>query len=213
GHAGNARQRLLPRGRCRARRRRWRSARSSGHRCSDAPPRPHSEAMTTVALKQMSAVEVAVGDGERILDDDNREIRLLLARKELTITYAHYAAEELVARPHVHDGHTDSFYVLEGELTFEIGRERKTITVSAGAFVAVPPSVAHSFRTSGDKPARWLTIHAPDGGFSAFMLGVRDGVSVEWDIGAVRADGGRTAGDVIVHRGRDGIAHLLAWRR
>ena len=32
-----------------------------------------------------------------------------------------------------HHGHTDAFYVLEGELTFEVGREREELSVSAGA--------------------------------------------------------------------------------
>ena len=102
-----------------------------------------------------------------------------------------------MAGPHVHHEHTDAFYVLEGELTFEIGGEGKTMTVSSGGFVAVPPEVAHAFRNDGDRPARWLTIHAPDGGFAAFMRGVRDGVEVEWDISAVPADGGLPASEAI----------------
>jgi quercetin dioxygenase-like cupin family protein len=114
-------------------------------------------------------VSVALSDGERILRDDSREISILLVRKELTITYARYAAGERIADAHVHHGHTDAFYVLEGELTFEIGREAKTLTVSAGAFVAAPPGVSHSFRNDSRRDARWLTIHAHDGGFAAFM--------------------------------------------
>jgi quercetin dioxygenase-like cupin family protein len=35
-----------------------------------------------------------------------------------------------VAGRHVHHVHTDAFYILEGDLTFEIGREAETITVS-----------------------------------------------------------------------------------
>jgi quercetin dioxygenase-like cupin family protein len=143
-------------------------------------------------------VSAALDDGEPILRDDKREVRILLAREELTITYARYPAGERIAGAHVHHGHTDAFYVLEGELTFEIGREVETITVSAGAFVAAPPGLSHSFRNDGDGQARWLTIHAHDGGFGAFMRGVRDGVKVEWDIGAVPADGGRPACDAIV---------------
>ena len=100
--------------------------------------------------------------------------------------------------PHLHREHTDAFYVLEGELTFEIGREARTITVSSGGFVAAPPDLAHSLRNDGDRPARWLTIHAPDGGFAAFMRGIRDGVEVEWDISAVPPDGGLPARDAIV---------------
>jgi hypothetical protein len=74
----------------------------------------------------------------------------------------------------------------------------ETITVSAGAFVAAPAGLSHSFRTDGERPARWLTMHANDGGFGAFMRGVRDGVSVDWDIGAVPSDGGRPARDAIL---------------
>lgn len=135
---------------------------------------------------------------EPIILTERREISLLVARDDLTVTRARYSGGEQVAGPHVHHGHTDSFYVLEGELTFEIGRERETITVSSGGFVSVPPGVAHSLRNDSDRPARWLTLHAPDGGFAAFMRGLRDGTTVEWDIAAVPADGGLPAGAAIV---------------
>lgn len=132
-------------------------------------------------------------DGEAILRQENREISILVAREEVTVTHARYAAGEPVAGPHIHHEHTDAFYVLEGELTFQLGREGDTTTVAAGGVVAVPPGVAHSFRNNSDRVARWLTIHAPDGGFAAFMRGVRDGVEVEWDISAVPPDGGAPA--------------------
>ena len=143
---------------------------------------------------------IGVGNGEPILRDARREISILITENELTITLAHYAAGEHVAAAHVHHGHTDAFYVLEGELTFEIGSENEAITAPSGTFVAVPPWLSHSFRNDGEGAARWLTMHAHDGGFGAFMRGVRDGVDVEWDIGAVPADGGRSAGDAIVRR-------------
>ena len=103
-----------------------------------------------------------------------------------------------VAGPHVHHEHTDAFYVLEGELTFEIGREAEAIAVSSGGFVAVPPQVAHSFGNEGEGSARWLTIHARDGGFAAFMRGCRDRVEVEWDISTVPASGGLPASEAVV---------------
>jgi len=143
-------------------------------------------------------VILPITDGEMILRREQREISILAASEEVTITHARCLAGEQVAGPHVHHDHTDAFYVLEGELTFEIGREAKTITVSSGGFAAVPPEVAHSFRNDGDRAARWLTIHAPDGGFAAFMRGIRDGVEVEWDISAVPAGGGLPASEAIV---------------
>jgi len=141
---------------------------------------------------------VSITDGEPILRRENHEISILVATDDVTITHAWCSAGEQVAGRHLHREHTDAFYVLEGELTFEIGREARTITVSSGGFVAAPPDLAHSLRNDGDRPARWLTIHAPDGGFAAFMRGLRDGVEVEWDISAVPPDGGLPAREAIV---------------
>ncbi len=143
-------------------------------------------------------VIVPISGGEVILRGEKREISILLARKEVTITHARYSAGEQVAGPHVHHEHTDAFYVLEGELTFEIGREAETITVSSGGFVAAPPGVAHSLRNDSDRPARWVTIHAHDGGFAAFMRGTRDGVKVDWDIAPVPTGGGLPASQATV---------------
>jgi mannose-6-phosphate isomerase-like protein (cupin superfamily) len=109
---------------------------------------------------------------------EQRSVAVLVAREDLSITRASSAAGQEITRPHVHHGHTDAFYVLEGELTFEIGGE--TMPVRAGGFVAVPPNVPHSFRNAGAGPARWLTIHTPDGGFAEFIRGA----STDWDVSA-----------------------------
>lgn len=146
----------------------------------------------------VGAVIVPLTGGEPILRHAQREISILLAREQITITYARYSAGQQVAGPHIHHEHTDAFYVLEGELTFEIGREAETIIVRAGGFVAAPPRVAHSFANNSDRPARWLTIHAHDGGFAAFMRGIRDGVKVQWDISPVPADGGLPANEATI---------------
>jgi mannose-6-phosphate isomerase-like protein (cupin superfamily) len=136
--------------------------------------------------------------GEPIASGDGFESAIIVAGEELTVTRARCEPGARIAGPHVHRDHTDAFSVLEGELTFEIGRERETVSVPAGGFVAVPAGVAHSFRTAGDTPASWLTIHAPDGGFAAFMRGIRDGLDVDWDFFPVPADGGLPAGEAVV---------------
>jgi mannose-6-phosphate isomerase-like protein (cupin superfamily) len=110
-------------------------------------------------------------------DTPSRELRVLVARHDLSITRASCAPGERITRPHVHREHTDAFYVLEGRLTFEVGSD--TVTVTAGEFVAVPPNVPHSFRAGAEAPARWLTIHTPDSGFAEF---IRSGGSFEWDV-------------------------------
>jgi quercetin dioxygenase-like cupin family protein len=142
---------------------------------------------------------VPIGEQEPILRRDSREISLLVANENLSLTYASRPAGERVTEPHVHQ-HAEAFYVLEGELTFEVGAERETITMGAGGFVAVPANVAHSYGTAGSHPARWLILHAGDGGFAAFMRSICDGVKVEWDIAPVPLDGGLPADHVIVSR-------------
>jgi quercetin dioxygenase-like cupin family protein len=135
---------------------------------------------------------------EQIIDTPARQGTFLIASEDLTITHSRYAAGEHVAGRHIHRGHTDSFYVLEGELIFEIGPEGETITVSAGGFISAPPGLAHGFRVADSGPASWFTVHAPDGGFAAFMRGLRDGIQVEWDIAPVPADGGLPADHAII---------------
>jgi mannose-6-phosphate isomerase-like protein (cupin superfamily) len=140
----------------------------------------------------------SAGRREQIIDSPARQGSFVIAGEDLTITHARYAAGEHVAGRHIHRRHTDAFYVLEGDLIFEMGREAETITVSAGGFVAAPPGLAHAFRVADSGPASWLTIHAPDGGFAAFMRGLRDGIEVEWDIAPVPADGGLPADYAII---------------
>jgi quercetin dioxygenase-like cupin family protein len=149
----------------------------------------------------MSSIIAPAPSGEQLVSSLVREASILVARQDLTIIQARYAAGEPVAGPHIHHRHTDAFYVLEGELIFEIGREAQTITVSPGRLLAAPPGLAHSFRVGDDRPAGWLTIHGPDGGFAAFMRGLRDGIEVEWDIAPVPTDGGLPASRAVISPG------------
>ena len=73
--------------------------------------------------------------------------------------------------PHFHKGHSDSFYVLEGELEFHVGDE--VFTATPGSYVLAPPNVVHHFRNVTDKPARVLNLHTP-GGFVQYRRELRD---------------------------------------
>jgi mannose-6-phosphate isomerase-like protein (cupin superfamily) len=155
----------------------------------------------------MASNHVPPASGEQIIHSPARQGSFVIAREDLTITHARYAAGELVAGRHIHRQHTDTFYILEGEVIFEMGPEAEPITVSAGGFVAAPPGLAHSFRVADNGPASWLTIHSPDGGFAAFMRGLRDGIQVEWDIAPVPADNGLPADRAIICRPPRGEWH------
>ena len=133
-----------------------------------------------------------------ITDRESREVALIAVRDDITMTRSRYGPGERGPDPHVHHEHTDSFYVLDGELTFALGHDDERVTVAAGGFVAVPPNVSHSFRNEGSTDAHFLNLHTPDGGFAAFMRGARDGTDIGFDSFDPPADGGRPASDAIV---------------
>jgi quercetin dioxygenase-like cupin family protein len=65
--------------------------------------------------------------------------------------------------PHSHDDHTDSFYVLEGEVEFLVGGERQR--GGPGTYVSIPPGIVHGFRIAGEDRIRLLNLHTPKIGF------------------------------------------------
>jgi mannose-6-phosphate isomerase-like protein (cupin superfamily) len=81
------------------------------------------------------------------------------------------------AGPHFHKRHTDSFYVLEGELEFRIGNE--THRAGPGGFVSVPPGTVHAFTNPGPGPVRFLNVHAPPCGFTDYIRAVDRGEDVD----------------------------------
>jgi mannose-6-phosphate isomerase-like protein (cupin superfamily) len=62
---------------------------------------------------------------------------------------------------HVHPDEDDSFYMLEGEITFTV--EGEELVAGPGTFVLVPPGVRHDFANRGDAVARFVNVHAPAG--------------------------------------------------
>lgn len=63
--------------------------------------------------------------------------------------------------PHVHSREEESFYILEGEITFMIGEER--LVATAGTFANIPVGTPHSFKNEGQQPAKMLISVAPAG--------------------------------------------------
>jgi quercetin dioxygenase-like cupin family protein len=138
-------------------------------------------------------VLLAPGEGEVVNDDPNHTVRILFSHELLDVTWSHLGPSEPGAAPHVHREHTDSFYVLEGELAFRLGPDLQRISAPAGTFVAVPPNVVHSF-DAGREGTTVLNFHAPSGGFADYMRAVTPG----FDSFDPPEDGGRPATDVTV---------------
>lgn len=71
--------------------------------------------------------------------------------------------------PHIHHREDEAFWVLEGELEVEVGES--TFRAGPGSFVHLPRGVLHSYRNTGDGPARFLTLIVP-AGLEAFFVEV-----------------------------------------
>ena len=62
---------------------------------------------------------------------------------------------------HLHRDHEETFYILEGELTVQVGGRR--ITAPTGSFVVIPRGVVHQPSNPGTEPTRVLLIFSPAG--------------------------------------------------
>src|SRR5581483_658053 len=136
-----------------------------------------------------------VKDGEPIADKPNRELRLLCAHPLLTLGWYRYGEGERGAEPHVHREHSDAFYVLDGQITVRLGPELEPVVATAGTLVAIPAGVVHAFDNDGPGEARFLNLHAPDGGFARYL---RTREEEGFDSYDPPPDGGRPAADAIV---------------
>jgi quercetin dioxygenase-like cupin family protein len=66
--------------------------------------------------------------------------------------------------PHL-DPWRESFYVLEGELTFRVEEQGavRTLIAGRGDAVSIPAGVGHAFSVSSSEPARYLILGTPAG--------------------------------------------------
>jgi len=63
--------------------------------------------------------------------------------------------------PHVHSREQESFYILEGEITFRVNGE--TIIATSGTFANMPIGSLHSFKNETEQLARMIISIAPAG--------------------------------------------------
>jgi quercetin dioxygenase-like cupin family protein len=67
---------------------------------------------------------------------------------------------------HVHHTHDEYFYILDGEVTAQVGEER--IVLRAGDYAFGPRGVPHGYRVTGNGPARLLMMTG-DRDFAEFV--------------------------------------------
>ena len=68
--------------------------------------------------------------------------------------------------PHYHTREEESFYVLDGEITFTV--DGRTVLGTPGSFVQIPRGTPHAFKNHSARPARMLILCTP-AGFEKFM--------------------------------------------
>jgi quercetin dioxygenase-like cupin family protein len=63
--------------------------------------------------------------------------------------------------PHSHRELLDSFYVLEGTLTVQVGDDE--LEAPPGSYACAPPGVVHTFANRSEEPVRFLNLNTPGG--------------------------------------------------
>jgi mannose-6-phosphate isomerase-like protein (cupin superfamily) len=75
---------------------------------------------------------------------------------------AHYTAQPGSGAPlHLHHNEVESFYILEGAMTFRLGEQR--VRATANECVTIPRLTPHAFANAEDTPAKMLVILTPAG--------------------------------------------------
>jgi mannose-6-phosphate isomerase-like protein (cupin superfamily) len=128
-----------------------------------------------VKLDVGQATVLGPGEGERV----SERIVVKLERPEVSVNEVDAKRPFEGAGPHFHKEHVDVFCVLEGEIEFTVGTEK--LVAGPGTSVAVPPGIVHAFTVPGASGARYLNVHAPDGGFINYLRRRIAGETVPWD--------------------------------
>jgi mannose-6-phosphate isomerase-like protein (cupin superfamily) len=128
--------------------------------------------------------DAVIGGGGVVADRPGLRIELLADTEAIAISESAGDPEGPSPPLHVHPRHVESFYVLEGELTFTV--DGRTVPAPAGTWVQVPPGVPHTFAPAGTDRLRFLNLHTPGCGYGAFLRGLHEARS-DADLAAVRA--------------------------
>jgi mannose-6-phosphate isomerase-like protein (cupin superfamily) len=128
--------------------------------------------------------DAVVGGAELVSDRRGMRVELLADLEELGISESRVCSDRLSPPAHVHAEHSESFYVLEGQMTFTVGE--RELEAEAGTWVQVPPGTPHTFALTGDGDVRFLDLHTPSCGYGTFLRGLHD-ARTDAELAAVRA--------------------------
>jgi mannose-6-phosphate isomerase-like protein (cupin superfamily) len=127
------------------------------------PPPPDGGRPTTDAV---------VGGSELVAERPGLRVALLADVEEFGISETWSDPGGPAAPPHLHRHHVESFYVLEGEMTFTAGG--RELRAAEGSWVQVPPGVPHTFALPWKRPVRFLNVHTLSCGFGSFLRALHE---------------------------------------
>ncbi|NLD64388.1 MAG: cupin domain-containing protein [Bacteroidales bacterium] len=81
-----------------------------------------------------------------------------------------YEIQGLEPPPHIHTQEDESFYILDGEITYTAGG--KVMKATRGSWVFLPRNIEHSFRVM--TPRAEVLIHLSPGGFEEYFIEMSD---------------------------------------
>ena len=89
------------------------------------------------------------GERLRFLGDSHMRMKVGGADTGDALAFYEYVSQPGVAGPpqHVHHGHDETFYVVDGSYEFSFGAEQ--VVAGPGAFLFVPRGCPHTFRNAG----------------------------------------------------------------
>jgi mannose-6-phosphate isomerase-like protein (cupin superfamily) len=101
--------------------------------------------------------------GERLqfLGDSHMRLKVDGADTDNLLSFYEYVSQPGVLGPpqHIHHGHDETFYVVDGRYEFTFGSE--LVIAEPGAFLYVPRGRPHTFRNAGGGPGRIVGTFAP----------------------------------------------------
>jgi mannose-6-phosphate isomerase-like protein (cupin superfamily) len=161
------------------------------------------------SVRSRPAALLRAGEGEIISDRTARTVMIKAGLPNLAMTWTRYAPGESGTDLHVHETHDDFWWILNGELTLDLGTgdDQETVVARAGDFVHVPAMVPHGFRNDSGDEVVYLNPHAPGAGFDDYMRALRDGrrrAAADFDQWPVPESGARPRSDARIVRAGEG---------
>src|SRR5437868_6372369 len=85
------------------------------------------------------------GQGETITAREQRDVVIKASHPLMDVTWSRYAPGQRGPEPHIHRRHADSFYVLDGEVTFTLGSDEREVRAGDGTFSLTEITLAPGF--------------------------------------------------------------------